>query len=105
MQRYSYAAIGLKDTPQRRRVGRRPQGSAVEGLELPDPADTDFSIGPATEIVRRLGDTDFGIDVGSEIILGPGDTISVRLATLKTGNRTPRCERSCVWPTQRVSSS
>ena len=89
----------------------------MEGLELPDPADSDFDIGPDAEIVRRPGDSDFGIGPITQTPpppqpspLGAGYLVLVvreltgmsqrvlarsigtsqpTLATLETGNRTP----------------
>jgi transcriptional regulator with XRE-family HTH domain len=88
----------------------------VKGVELPEPADTDFGIDAVGEIVARPADTDFGIDAVGEIPppspspLGAGYLILVvrelsglsqralvhaigtsqpTLATLETGNRVP----------------
>ena len=87
----------------------------MEGVELPEPADTDFGIEPVTEIVPGPSDTDFGIGPSARIPprpspLGAGYLILVvreltgltqrhlagrigtsqpTLATLETGNRVP----------------
>lgn len=105
MQRYSYAAIGSKDTPGGGRVGARASDPAVEGVELPrvelpEPADTDFGIEAIAEI-RPLPVPPSPLGAGYLILVvrelsGPQralthaiGTLQPRLATIETGNRVP----------------
>ena len=50
------------------------EGFGVQGVELPEPSDTDFGIEAGGEIVARPADTDFGIEPVTEIVPGPSDT-------------------------------
>ena len=94
------------------------EGFGVQGVELPEPSDTDFGIEAVDEIVARPADTYFGIGAVGEIAsqsptpspLGAGYLILVvrelsglsqralahaigtsqpTLATIETGNRVP----------------